>query len=999
MRCILPVIVRFLSLLVGVSVLAAGGCGDQASPPAAPKQSARPILLHLGTVAEAALAGSGRHVYGFDLPLGRYAELSVEQKGIDAVVRLEDAAGRRLTEVDSTNGPQGPESLVLLGQTLQPLRLVVMATNPQAAPGHYAIRVSALRGATKRDCARVQAERIFEQGEELRRRGDGDALRRAVDEHLRALGEFRSLADRRREADTLDRLGRIHLLLGDVARAHEAYWRAVPLFRELDTGQPLLDALNGLGQASRSLGRPAEALTSYREALEIQTWLGDERATVTTWINIGRLQAAQGEAEEAFRSYDQALTISRKMKEQEQEGVTLANMGRLYASLGETGRALHALEEAAARLEPRESPYAAAALTDLGLTQAISGYPRDGLATLHRALRLQERAGDRSGKALTLNDIGWINLQAGATGEAKQHFQSALALYEQLGRRPNQATVLANLGQVAARQGRPRAALALYNRALPLLVEAGDHQREASVLFDRARAWRQLGDLTAARQNAEAALARIETLRGKPGCGELRASFLASWQEIYGLLIDTLLELDRSRPGAGYAAEALGASERARARSLLDALTEGAGSRNDPDPALLAREAEVGRQLAAAEQDRQHLAETGAPADRQAEAMTRVDDLLRERERLEAELRQSMQGTEPEHILTFREIQREVVAPGTLLLEYSLGEARSFLWAVAPDRLDVFVLPPRARLEKAARSAHELLSSQDLTLAGPPAEAALAELSKLLLAPVADRLASQRLLIVPDGALSYVPFAALPRPDSGAPLITAHEIVELPSASTLAALRRRRNPAPAGIVAVVAAPIVDPPLPFSGEEAAAIKRLVPAGRSFEALGAAASRETVLSGVLANYRIVHFATHGVIDSEHPALSGLVLSRVDAKGKRQEPFLRAYEIRRLHLPADLVVLSACRTALGKEVRGEGLMGLTQSFFQAGTRRVVVSLWPVDDRATAELMERFYHFLLTEGRSPAAALRAAQISLRQTAPFQSPASWAGFVLQGDF
>ena len=991
---------RLLSLLAGLSVVVAAGCDTPSSPPAAPKQSAQSLSLHVGTVAEAVLAGSGRHVYRFNLPLGRYAELSIEQKGIDAIVRLEDSAGRRLTEVDSPNGPQGPEPLFLLGQTLQPLQLVVMATNPKAAPGRYVIQVSALRGATRRDCARVRAERTFERGEELRRKGDGDALQAAVREHLDALGRFRALGDRRREADALDRLGRIHLGLGEVAGAHEAYRQAVPLFRELNTREPLLAALNGLGQASRSLGRPREALASYNEALKIQTSLGDEQAAGATWTNIGRLQAEQGEAEKAFKSYDQALAVWRKLKNRLEEGGTLANIGRLYASLGETGRASNFLEEGAARLEAERSfAKAAAALTDLGLIQGTSGHPQEGQATLRRALLLQEQMSNRSGQASTLNAIGWVHLQAGAIGEARRYFQRALTLYEELARPPDQALALASLGNVAAREGRPGDALRLYDRALGLLEQAEDRPHEASVLFSRALAWRQLGRLDEARHNAEEALSRIETLRSKPGSGELRASFLASRQEMHELLIDVLLDLHRRQPQAGYTARALGASERARARSLLDVLTEGAaGLGKDPDPALLTREAEVGRQLAAAERDRRHLAETGAPADRQAEAMARVDDLLRKRDLVEAEIRRTVQGAEPERILSSQEIQREVVTPSTLLLEYSLGETRSFLFVVAPDRLDVFELPPRARLEKAARLVHELLSTTDRTLAEPRTDAALAELSRLLLAPVADRLAGQRLLVVPDGALSYVPFAALPLPGSGTPLIVAHEIVELPSASTLSALRRRsRRPAPPGVVAVVADPdYADdlPPLPFSGEEAAAIRKLAPSGLHFEALGSDASRQTVLSGVLAGYRIVHFATHGVIDSEHPALSGLALA-----GRRQEAFLPAYEIRRLRLPADLVVVSACRTALGKEVRGEGLMGLTQSFFQAGTRRVMVSLWPVDDRATAELMERFYHHLLAEGRPPAAALRVAQISLRQTPPFQSPSSWAGFVLQGDF
>jgi CHAT domain-containing protein len=320
---------------------------------------------------------------------------------------------------------------------------------------------------------------------------------------------------------------------------------------------------------------------------------------------------------------------------------------------------------------------------------------------------------------------------------------------------------------------------------------------------------------------------------------------------------------------------------------------------------------------------------------------------------------------------------------------------------------------------------------------------ALRELSAMLLGPVGHLLDGRRLLVVPDGALHYLPFAALPVRAGGAaagaglrdagglrPLVAGHEIVTLPSASAAAVLRRRRasrprapaavavladpvfaaadprlkGPAPAVRTAKLAAARPFPPdgfprLPFSREEAEAILALAPAGQGLGRLGFDANRGTALSGDLARYRYVHFATHGILDTSYPELSGLVLSLTNRRGRPENGFLRAHEIADLRLAADLVVLSACRTALGREIRGEGLVGLTRAFLDAGADGVLVSLWPVEDQATAELMRRFYRAILKEGQAPPLALKRAQTSMWRDGDWQAPYYWAGFVLQGEW
>ena len=186
---------------------------------------------------------------------------------------------------------------------------------------------------------------------------------------------------------------------------------------------------------------------------------------------------------------------------------------------------------------------------------------------------------------------------------------------------------------------------------------------------------------------------------------------------------------------------------------------------------------------------------------------------------------------------------------------------------------------------------------------------------------------------------------------------------------------------------------------LSRREADLIAALASRGRPLKALDFEASRATATSPELGQYRILHFATHSLLNNQQPELSGIVLSLVDKQGRPQDGFLRLYEIYNLKLEADLVVLSACQTALGKEIKGEGLVGLTRGFMYAGTPRVVASLWKVSDEATAELMKRFYQKMLKDGLRPAAALRAAQVSMLKEKPWTPAYYWAGFVLQGEW
>ncbi len=387
---------------------------------------------------------------------------------------------------------------------------------------------------------------------------------------------------------------------------------------------------------------------------------------------------------------------------------------------------------------------------------------------------------------------------------------------------------------------------------------------------------------------------------------------------------------------------------------------------------------------------------------------------------------------------------REIMAlidPGSVLLQYALGEPRSYASIVRPNSIHGVELASRTTIETAAKRAYESMKAPSVN-----DQAAVRDLARLVLEPVAEWLGSDTLLVAADGALHYIPFSVLPLGSERAPLITSREVTTVPSISVLAAQRERRQPGKnAKTLAVFADPVFDETdarllevglsasvspaephalvsrlslgmqcsggrcetrggvgrltrLAASGHEAQAIADLVPDPARFVASGLNATREAFLDADFSQFRVVHIATHGLVDSQYPALSSLALSRFDGSGREVNPFLRLDDIYNLNLNAELVVLSACETALGGEIRGEGLVGLTQGFLYAGAQSLVVSLWQVPDAATAQLMQRFYAAMFRDGRRPAEALRSAQLAIAAERRWSHPFYWGAFTLLGE-
>ncbi|WP_052754573.1 CHAT domain-containing protein [Calothrix sp. 336/3] len=394
------------------------------------------------------------------------------------------------------------------------------------------------------------------------------------------------------------------------------------------------------------------------------------------------------------------------------------------------------------------------------------------------------------------------------------------------------------------------------------------------------------------------------------------------------------------------------------------------------------------------------------------------------------------------------EIQNQLLDQKTLLLEYFLGEEKSFLWVVSKKSIETYSLPKRSTIEAKTKQFYELLTTPTGRVQPRTTAKVGKELSEMILGPVAAQLGHKRLLIVGDGALQYIPFAVLPelKPTNNAsyrspdgefatymqPLLVNHEVINLLSASAMIELRQNhsKRPTPRMEMAVFADPVLDrederikktsssknttaasdntisdlegiyPSLPGTKQEAEQILKFVPPNKQTQFLGFDASYQAALDSKLNQYRIIHFATHGFFNIKSPERSGIVLSAIGKTGELQRGSIIPSSTFNMDMSAaDLVVLSGCRTGLKREIIREGLTGLTGGLMSAGAERLVVSLWSVNDEATAKLMTLFYQNMFEKKLSPTQSLRSAQLSLWQDSRWQTPYNWAAFTAYGEW
>ncbi|MBX7222442.1 MAG: CHAT domain-containing protein [Blastocatellia bacterium] len=842
---------------------------------------------------------------------------------------------------------------------------------------------------------------------------------------LMALAIWQQLNNLPMQLWTQARLGWYYRVIGESQKAVDSFLPALSYIQKEDYPEFEAQLQNELASSYFSLGLYQKAANALQQAISIEERIKTQpRQQAESWLKFGRAHRFLKNTEKQFEYFQKCLGIARQAKLKILETQALISIGNLYRDEGNIPKSIEYFNKALDEIPQNAN--------SINLKASIYR----GLGNSFQALGEKEKA---------------INFyyQAIEILQTIQNLQAAAFTYTELG---STYRVLGNYSK----------ALEAFEKAQTLFTYQNGSFRKTRFLFEYARLEKDLGHLDEALKKITESLRLLENLRTSISIYDFRTLFFSSIHQYYEFYIDLLLELHQKNPTAGYDTQAFQASEQARARSLLDLLTE---SRIDIRKGVPKELTESQDDLSQRLRDKTAavltLYQEGKSQTLIASLEKEIEQLTADYETVTAKIRAQSPVyaslTQPQP-LGLKAVQEQVLDADTLLLEFFLGPERSHLWLVSSTAIEYVTLPKRSDIEPLVQEVYQTLTRPSAP--GGKSQTAAAALSRLLLGPVAGKLGAKRLLIAADGDLQALPFAILPEPLPGkAPsqpltgklLLENHEIVNLPSASTLALLRSqetkpaltesktlavfadpvfeptdervRSRPALPETQVAVAPPVetdlfqpdplrdvvlgseakgaVIPRLRFTRTEAQEIaKSLASQTQVKQALDFDASLEQVTQADLSQFRILHFATHGLFNRKQPALSGVLLSLVKPDGTKQNGFLGLPEIFKLKLQAEMVVLSSCQSGLGQTVAGEGLVGLTRGFMYAGTPRVVASLWSVNDQATAELMKYFYDYHLGPKRmAPAAALRAAQLQMRKQSRWHHPFFWAAFTIQGEY
>ncbi|MBL7082687.1 MAG: CHAT domain-containing protein [Candidatus Aminicenantes bacterium] len=812
--------------------------------------------------------------------------------------------------------------------------------------------------------------------------------------------------------------------LNEFQKSIESFQQAINISKEIESKEHELKCLRQMSFNYENLNKLKEFYSLNEKALKIAQSLNHRIEEGRCLTNIGNYYLKLDNYSEALNYLEQALIIAQVLRKKIEESVCLSSIGIIYENIGNYEKALDYLKKAL-EIDKQlgKDIFIAMDLNNIGATfrtkGLISKNNQDFLKALdnfYECLKLTRKTGYKRAEVEVLNNIGTVHTDLENYHKALEYFQSGYKLAEEIKDVISTGMILNNIGIVNFYLGDYEKSTEYYERAINLAVDIGGEKILWEAYLERAKAFEKQDKFSEAIESYKESIKTIENIRSRIKLEELKASYLAADKRIepYHNLIHLLVKLYLSNTGNTYGLEAFNYLERAKARAFLDSLelsqvdiTQGV------DAELLNHEKELMKDIS-------NIYTRLLAEELSREKKEAIHEELKNNEDKLESLKREMRIKSPAYadlrypeIISLVETQKKLLNTKTAFFAYSISEENSYAFVITRKDLRIFPIPPRDIIQKQVTDYLKVINDKE----NQNFESGH-ELFKILVLPGLDK-KIKTIIFIPDDILHFLPFETLiTHKEKRNWLINNYKIAYAPSISSLSEIIRHKKLSRTKPQMDILA-FGDPHfgqlekeengedifqeffsssyfnffrLKYSGLEIDKISDLFKKSNTFQR--ELATEEQLKEHRLRDYKIIHFATHSILDDKKPARSSIVLTLDE--DPTEDGFLQMREIYNLKLNSDLVTLSSCQTGLGRFTRGEGIEGINRAFFYAGTSSVLMSLWAVNDEASYQLMERFY-FHLRSSESIMSALRKAKLEMINSGILSHPYYWAGFVISG--
>lgn len=1044
-----------ISLVILIMLIITSNCGLHKAKKVKEVREIHSYILPIGRLIEERFVDQVE--YTINIKEKRFLEIELEQKGIDLKISLFNATKKCLADIDIIKGTSGKELLWYVFDKPGIYKIKVISPVKKHS-GYYTLK-SNLKVPTENDNKYFEMQQLTIKAETLRNSAEQTLIEEAEKIYLDALNFYKSVGIKEKEVEILTMIGLVEFERDNKEKSLSYYRTALEIAKNIKSDYWIAKIYNGIGDIYFVEKNIEVAKFYFEKGLELRKQLSDIIGESESTNNLGSVEWYTGENQKALDLYQKALDLIKTTDDKVMQGIINHNIGSIQDELGEHEKAVHYYEKG---LEFQKGvPFGEAhALIMLGRAHNSLKDTEKALLYYEKALVLANQLGNDGIKAVIFQHMGVILSNSSDYKKAVEYYSKSINLAKISGDITAEAICRMGLGKINTKLKNYDLAMEEFNTALKLIRKVRDIETELNIVYEIANTQYKMGKVKESAINIKNAIEVIENNRIKFDTPEMKSSYFATKADYYNFYILILMEQFSRTNDIVYSEKAFELNEKLHARNLVDGLSQSNLNTEEIDKNLILKEQQTKKLLAMEVEQQANLINSNYSEKEIVRSKNKLIDLKDQLISIQSLIKktnlkaQAFQHPKPVKI---KDIQK-LLGQNTLLLSYHLGNEKSYIWAITSKSVDTKFIVDSSKVISLVKEAYSALSARAIQIDFEDEEMRnirikqadnkypklLGKLSELILNPVSPLIENYRkIVVVNDNVLSRIPFGALVEPKfvshEYSPLILTHTITIIPSASTIFLIRERnikkQKKFPMSVT-IFADPIFsskDPRvvggvgeenslnemivdnaldraierasftrdtylvrLPFTRDEAFAIQKIVPQFNS--KLGDEANLDELMKIDAKKTDILHIASHGLFNIIDPELSGIVFSLVDKRGRKRHGFLTTKDVTGLHVPR-IVILSACSTALGKDIVGEGTIGLHYAFMYAGAEIVVASLWNVNDQATSELMKEIYKNLIVNKKSMSESLQLAQISVFKNEKWKNPYYWASFIAQGEF